>query len=155
MSNLQTDTITPLGSTIILAGGITVGSGAYFSRGVTMASTLDVTGAGSFGGAITASTAPTIGNHLTNKTYVDSLIGTDRESVPVGGIFLVNLSNNFSPSAPTIGTAYPQTAFTKGGNVYTFTTTGGSGLPTGTYRCTSYTTVTSGINGTALFVRIT
>lgn len=38
MSNIKTDTITPLGSTITVAGGITVGSNAYFSKGATFAS---------------------------------------------------------------------------------------------------------------------
>jgi hypothetical protein len=99
------------------------------------------------------SIAPTDGSNLANKTYVDGLINTDRESIPVGGIFLVNLSNA-SGGAPVIGTAYTQVNFSKSSQVYTYVSSGGSGLPTGTYKCTSHTTVASGVNGTALFYRV-
>lgn len=53
MSNLKTDTITPLGSTITVAGGITVGSAAYFSSGVTVASGLSVGSRAYFSSGVT------------------------------------------------------------------------------------------------------
>jgi hypothetical protein len=83
-----------------VASGLTVGGVAYFSGGATFAgttdhtgvarfaagvtaSTIDTTGAARFNGGVTASTldvsgvarcatAPTQGQHLANKTYVDS-----------------------------------------------------------------------------------
>lgn len=62
-------------------GGTASFAGASFSAAVTMASTLVVTG------NVTASTAPTVGGHLTNKTY------TDATFVPLaGGTMTGNLS---------------------------------------------------------------
>lgn len=62
-------------------GGTASFAGASFSAAVTMASTLVVTG------NVTASTVPTVGGHLTNKTY------TDATFVPLaGGTMTGNLS---------------------------------------------------------------
>jgi hypothetical protein len=78
MSNLKTDTITPLGSTITVAGGITVGSRAYFSSGVTMASTLQVVS--SVGLGLTASPSTSARLHVygsgTTEPYTGANLGT-------------------------------------------------------------------------------
>jgi hypothetical protein len=60
------------------SGTLGVTGVATLSGNATVGGTLGVTGAatfsstGSFTGAVTASTAPTVGGHLTNKTYVDA-----------------------------------------------------------------------------------
>lgn len=60
------------------SGTLGVTGVATLSGNTTVGGTLGVTGAatfsstGSFTGAVTASTAPTVGGHLTNKTYVDA-----------------------------------------------------------------------------------
>jgi hypothetical protein len=51
--------------------GLTIGSSTMVAR--VSDTGLAVTGVGSFSGAVTASTVPTIGGHLCNKTYVDSV----------------------------------------------------------------------------------
>jgi hypothetical protein len=62
MSNLKTDTITPLGSTITVAGGITVGSNAYFSSGVTVAGGLTVGSNAYFSSGVTMAGGLTVGS---------------------------------------------------------------------------------------------
>lgn len=44
------------------------------ASGISVTGTLAVSGAASAGGAVTAATAPSLGDHLTNKTYVDAAI---------------------------------------------------------------------------------
>lgn len=101
MSTIRADNISPVGSTLNLtapvaglsvAGGLTVGGIAFFSGGVTFNSTTNFTGLVTLtGGATSAAviscgTAPTQGQHLVNKTYVDGqAIGVGQSWVDVTG----------------------------------------------------------------------
>ena len=51
MSTIKTDRIEPLGSTIVVNGGLTVGSAAYFTSGVTFGSAVTVNGGLTVGSA--------------------------------------------------------------------------------------------------------
>lgn len=55
-----------------LSGALGVTGVATLSGNATIGGTLGVTGAATFSSTLTASTAPTAGGHLTNKTYVDA-----------------------------------------------------------------------------------
>ena len=54
----------------VTGGNVSMSGNASAVNG-TFSGTLGVTGAGTFSSTVTASTAPTVGGHLTNKTYVD------------------------------------------------------------------------------------
>lgn len=87
MSTIKADNISPVGSTLNLtapvaglsvAGGLTVGGIAFFSGGATFNSTstftglVTLTGGATSAAVISCATAPTQGQHLANKTYVDN-----------------------------------------------------------------------------------
>lgn len=61
-------------------GGAATFAGASFSGAVTMATTLTVTG------LVTASTAPTAGGHLTNKTFTDATYVAKSGSIMTGDL---------------------------------------------------------------------
>lgn len=65
---------TMTGALTLPANGLNVGSGQLNVTGgnVSMSGQLSVTGAATFSSTLTASTAPSSGGHLTNKTYVDA-----------------------------------------------------------------------------------
>lgn len=66
------------------ASGTASFAGASFSGAVTMASSLNVTG------LVTASTVPTLGGHLTNKTYTDGTFVALAGSTMTGNLSIVN-----------------------------------------------------------------
>lgn len=139
MSTIKADNISPVGSTLNLtapvaglsvASGLTVGGIAFFSGGVTFNSTTDHAGVARFaststftglvtltGGATSAAviscgTAPTQGQHLANKTYVDDMqrIGATRH--------ITLITNASQAITSTVG--YNTTA------AFTITSVGGS-----------------------------
>lgn len=110
------------GGNVSMSGGLSIGgslgiSGALGAGDTTVlgflsvASTLGVTGAatfgstGSFTGAVTASTAPSAGGHLTNKTYVDAQ--TALKLNLTGGTLTGNLSivNSTTEMTLTLGSS--------------------------------------------------
>jgi hypothetical protein len=95
MSTIRADNISPVGSTLTLtapvaglsvAGGLTVGGIAFFSGGVTFNGLVTLTGGATSAAVISCGTAPTQGQHLANKTYVDGqAIGVGQSWVNVTG----------------------------------------------------------------------
>jgi len=170
MSTLKTNRIEPVGSTagtvtvdgtMVFAqgatfpGGISVGQFAYFSSGVTVANT------GSFGGLLTlagatssavlsCSTAPTLGQHLANKDYVDTEVAWYNKTYsatnpPIGTIIIVSINDVFNGSSSTSGTVLGNIGATFTGNLrvngtsnsnrYVYgTTPSGSSAVSGTWR---------------------
>lgn len=92
-----------------LSGANGVFSGTLSATGAaTLSSTLAVTGAVTFSSTVTASTAPSVGGHLTNKTYVDGVKTTvDAYTVSAGtgltGGGAINTSPTISISAGGVG----------------------------------------------------
>lgn len=72
-----------LSGTLGVSGSATFSSTLAVTGAVTLGSTLAVTGAATFSTTVTASTAPSAGGHLTNKTYVDGQIAS-AQSAAIG-----------------------------------------------------------------------
>jgi hypothetical protein len=93
LGDLSTGMYQPVGGSIAFtSAGVNVGT--FSAVGLTLPGALAVTGAGVFGANVSATTAPTIGDHLTNKTYVDGLVA--------GGGFLPLTGGAGSPMTGTI-----------------------------------------------------
>ena len=87
------------------SGTLGVTGVATLSGNATVGGTLGVTGAATFSSTLTASTAPTLGGHLTNKTYVDA---QNALRLPLtGGTLTGNLSivSGTSEMTLTLGSA--------------------------------------------------
>lgn len=146
MSTIKTDRIEPLGTTIVVSSGITVGGGAHFSGGVTAAGGLSVTGSGitvgggaHFSGGITAAGGISAGSNshfggnvwVTGGLTADSFVsvGSARMSAPTGSapLFGIRAWGSFRGSTTS---PYPVTGVC-GGNISTITklaTTGEYGV---------------------------
>jgi hypothetical protein len=71
------------GKLTVSNGGADVVGTLAVTGAATVSSTLTVTGAATFNGAISAGATPTEGNHLANKTYVDSVASGLHAKQPV------------------------------------------------------------------------
>lgn len=137
MSTIRADNISPVGSTLTLtapvaglsvASGLTVGGIAFFSGGVTFNSTSTFTGLVTLTGGATSSaviscaTAPTQGQHLANKTYVDGFVGRGTYTVyslasPVYGTApTVSAAGSYSPAVTTTTTRGSAVTYTSPAN---------------------------------------
>lgn len=105
LSIATTQTMT--GALALPSNGLNVGSGQLNVTGgnVSMSGGLTTTGASTFSSTVTASTAPSAGGHLTNKTYVD---GQDALKLNLtGGTLTGNLSiiNSTTEMTLTLGSS--------------------------------------------------
>lgn len=70
--NVSTSGNASIGGTFGVTGATTLGNTVIVNGAATFDSTVLVTGAATFSSTLSASTAPSTGAHLTNKTYVDA-----------------------------------------------------------------------------------
>lgn len=95
---------------LLVSGGNVSTSGNFVAVSATFSGTLSTTGAGSFGsaaitgaatigttlsvgGLVSAATAPTLGQHLTNKTYTDATYVPLAGGTMTGNLTIVNSTN--------------------------------------------------------------
>jgi hypothetical protein len=121
---------TMAGALNLPANGLNVGSGQLQVTGgnVSMSGQLSVTGSASFSSTLSASTAPTAGAHLTNKTYVDAQDAL--ALLKAGGTMTGLLVLSADPSA-ALGAATKQYADAIGTAAQAKTINAGTGLTGG------------------------
>jgi hypothetical protein len=99
--NVSTSGNASIGGTFGVTGATSLGNTVVVNGAATFDSTVLVTGAATFSSTLSASTAPSTGAHLTNKTYVDAQTALK-----------LNLAGGTMTGVLTISSTYPKITLT-------------------------------------------